>query len=865
VQPSVASTAVSGVGLSQLEQDVLAKSGGKFAKGDAVTSQQHPGAVAVQVSDAIPSGLKQSPPGSSSPCGPGHGPGAELSQLEREALAKGSVSGSVRSDWSERPGVFSVGAGSSVSDLERRVLAKGAASAGVSSGAAVLSQLERDVVAKRSVGYSQASQPGVFAGGSADSSPATSSTLTNLERDVMAKCSASGGSRASYPGAIVSGSVATIKPNGDFIATRAAPIVTTGSTVTQLEQEVLAKASSARAGRATHPGSDGFSLSQLERDVLIKGSASIGTSTELPGAVASSVAGAHGLQKSSMSASSSVTAERTLSRLERDLVAKSATVAECPGGTTSSQGSLSQLEQDVLSKQRSSFDGSSGLCPPASSQTNPLGQGSLSGIEQDVAAKRCSLLTSPMASGIDSLRSLEGDIAAKSGSVQNRRRNDESTALSSIRNLENAVLEKSQVATHPTIGYGEVIDDDPPVIYNDTPYLTDERIGAQYRQDSSIVYGSDSHFDHGDSAEDPVAFQPPTFVADYGGIYTGQEQPIGPHSQDGIHGFDSGAGGIEAFVADNVVDATGVAVIMSEEEEMKMIRKRQNKQFLILGLIVVVLIIVVVVSVVLTVGKADPLPPTMSPTRAPTSSPTMAPTTSTLQDLLDSLRAVTGDSKNLGVPSSPQYRAALWLADDDSFVRDQQLTPLDSKFLQRYALATMYYSLGGDDWDDCGEQSSTCGSDANVKPWLSAYDECEWKYLTCTDGMLVDKASFGRLAARLRDCCSRYYISLPLRVVSCNREVPIKRTVTAYWHASHRNGAPHQSQVLRDKSFPCGRHSGHEVQLPESRYVDPYQDKPCRIHSGRLFRQQPYPSLGRHELQLAQRHHSTNSWVTQRS
>jgi hypothetical protein len=230
------------------------------------------------------------------------------------------------------------------------------------------------------------------------------------------------------------------------------------------------------------------------------------------------------------------------------------------------------------------------------------------------------------------------------------------------------------------------------------------------------------------------------------------------YSPDALYGFDAGAGGIEAFVADNVVDATGVAVIMSEEEELKMIRKKQNKQFLILGLIVVVLIVVVVVSVVLTVGKADPLPPSAAPSPAPTFSPTMAPTTERLQAVLDSLRVVTGDSENIGVTSSPQYRAALWLADDDSFVRDQKLTPQDTKFLQRYALATMYYSLGGDDWDDCGEQSSSCGSDPSVKPWLSASDECEWKYLKCSDGVLVDEASFCTFSSRLHHWRSCYCV-----------------------------------------------------------------------------------------------------------
>ena len=58
-------------------------------------------------------------------------------------------------------------------------------------------------------------------------------------------------------------------------------------------------------------------------------------------------------------------------------------------------------------------------------------------------------------------------------------------------------------------------------------------------------------------------------------------------------------------------------------------------------------------------------------------------------------------------PQSPQYRAALWMAEEDEHPATANLTyPLNQtsldllQFRQRYALATLYYATDGDEWAD---------------------------------------------------------------------------------------------------------------------------------------------------------------------
>ena len=80
------------------------------------------------------------------------------------------------------------------------------------------------------------------------------------------------------------------------------------------------------------------------------------------------------------------------------------------------------------------------------------------------------------------------------------------------------------------------------------------------------------------------------------------------------------------------------------------------------------------------------------------------------------------DLKN---PTSPQYRAALWMAEEDAHPTTTSLTyPLNQtsldllQFRQRYALATFYYATGGDEWTD---RCNFLTPSLHVCDW-----NCEW-------------------------------------------------------------------------------------------------------------------------------------------
>jgi hypothetical protein len=82
-------------------------------------------------------------------------------------------------------------------------------------------------------------------------------------------------------------------------------------------------------------------------------------------------------------------------------------------------------------------------------------------------------------------------------------------------------------------------------------------------------------------------------------------------------------------------------------------------------------------------------------------------------DLVKLLSSVLGDGGiALRDPSSPQFAAMQWIRtpNNDEIYNDQ-------RFLQRYALATLYYSTGGDQW-------------ASSVSWLTNANECEWVSLS---------------------------------------------------------------------------------------------------------------------------------------
>jgi hypothetical protein len=130
-------------------------------------------------------------------------------------------------------------------------------------------------------------------------------------------------------------------------------------------------------------------------------------------------------------------------------------------------------------------------------------------------------------------------------------------------------------------------------------------------------------------------------------------------------------------------------------------QKCGRRTLFITGIVILLVLAVAVVISVMLLRQGDNSPEDGSPTPAPT-----IPVPTGLTDLLSSVSFDRGAA--LSNSSTPQYSALIWLANNtnlDMYSNKQKI--------QRYALATFYYSTNGDKWN-------------NKSGWLSDADECEW-------------------------------------------------------------------------------------------------------------------------------------------
>lgn len=135
-------------------------------------------------------------------------------------------------------------------------------------------------------------------------------------------------------------------------------------------------------------------------------------------------------------------------------------------------------------------------------------------------------------------------------------------------------------------------------------------------------------------------------------------------------------------------------------------------------------------------GLNSPSPvPTTAPT-APTDQPASAGPTVSPDSCLDGqtrteyienliLENNVTTSEELSNPATPQGLAFVWITVDDPLFPNVCAYPT---ILQRYALATFYYSTNGQEWI------------ANTG-WLGDTVECEWFGVICDNGVLVSTLS----------------------------------------------------------------------------------------------------------------------------
>jgi hypothetical protein len=146
----------------------------------------------------------------------------------------------------------------------------------------------------------------------------------------------------------------------------------------------------------------------------------------------------------------------------------------------------------------------------------------------------------------------------------------------------------------------------------------------------------------------------------------------------------------------------------------------KGRQWIAIGVIFLVVVAVTVsLALVLPSEPTAPVPTApVSTTQDPTTPvpTTPVPTTQEEAFLNELLSPVSSDDgEALRNTSTPPNKALEWLADDTNLESYS-----DETIIQRYALATLYYSTKGDSWDD------------NTL-WLDSVEECSgWFELSCT-------------------------------------------------------------------------------------------------------------------------------------
>lgn len=162
--------------------------------------------------------------------------------------------------------------------------------------------------------------------------------------------------------------------------------------------------------------------------------------------------------------------------------------------------------------------------------------------------------------------------------------------------------------------------------------------------------------------------------------------------------------------------------------------------------------------------KAPSASPSAAPTKAPTDAPTVvtlplegptpAPTPPspphgicpgiTVQERIDQILAIldaVADPTEIRDVNIPQGKATVWLLEQDTF----QICPDNDKLVQRWALAVIYFSTGGDSWLQCSANPAavdSCGTESpfssNQERFLSSANECTWAGISCIDGCVTE-------------------------------------------------------------------------------------------------------------------------------
>jgi hypothetical protein len=145
-------------------------------------------------------------------------------------------------------------------------------------------------------------------------------------------------------------------------------------------------------------------------------------------------------------------------------------------------------------------------------------------------------------------------------------------------------------------------------------------------------------------------------------------------------------------------------------------RPSSSKRNIVIGLVIILACVGIAVGLVFAFRPESTTEPTAIPSTAPPAAPTSP--SSTMADLLSSVSFDEGAA--LETPGTPQNMAYNWLVKNINID-----TYSDKNKIQRYVLATLYYSTNGDSWT------------ANTG-WLGNENECGWSGILCTYDSIME-------------------------------------------------------------------------------------------------------------------------------
>lgn len=202
----------------------------------------------------------------------------------------------------------------------------------------------------------------------------------------------------------------------------------------------------------------------------------------------------------------------------------------------------------------------------------------------------------------------------------------------------------------------------------------------------------------------------------------------GPSDKNGeFPAFIFVTSGHSSAVETELVAKQGIFWDPLDDESIEGNTRRRRLLYATIGIVsIIFLIAITMLSIAFKERRADLNAPTFPPVfdfpsltpPAPTPSPTRAARPDGFLDFEAKVLVSSPQSSDaLADPSSPQYRAAEWYLSQSSEAMNIFST---SRLIQRWTLATLYFSTNGNGWS-----LSTS--------WLSDENECEWYAVFCDD------------------------------------------------------------------------------------------------------------------------------------